>query len=116
MADIDPRKEVREKAYRASEGDQKGLNNKGSNKKRGFIGECFYCKKKGYKTAECRKKKKDKEEGKLTDSGPSIGPLPTLLGSRGLLLPLKPADRLYRANRTEEAIWFATASLEPEIE
>jgi hypothetical protein len=68
--------------------------------KEGFQGKCFNYSKKGYRKADYKKPKKQEKPGK-DEKSPSIGPLPTPRGGKGLSLgPEKP---IANANSAMEA-------------
>jgi hypothetical protein len=72
--------------------------------KEGFQGKCFNYGKKGHRKANYKKPKKQEKPGK-DEKSPSIGPLPTPRGSKGLSLgPEKP---IANTNSATEASWMA---------
>jgi hypothetical protein len=70
--------------------------------KKRFKGECFYCKKKGHRQADCRTRLSDEKAGK----GPSTGPLATPSGGKGL----SPTPE--QAKTASEVCWSANTNIE----
>jgi hypothetical protein len=71
----------------------------------GFQGKCFNYSKKGHRKADCKKPKKEGKKPEKDEKSPSIKPLPTPGGSKGLSPgPEKP---IVTTNSTGEASWMA---------
>ena len=86
---------------------------KGSKKK--FKGECFYCKKKGHRQADCRSKLSDEKDGKEGKEGkkPSTGPLPTPSGGKGLSPAPEQAKVVSEVvSEVSEMCWAAKVNIE----